>query len=148
MPRAEHDCAGTSGKLVLPDSEHVLPLDHIEELVLVRVHVEGSIERIYLFDDRERTRGGLRACFDQEDRAREGQALSSRRVEVIAMSARISDGANLARGDHARPAEGVERRLRQRAGISPESARPAARPSAEPPIDRDKEEPLATESQL
>ena len=88
MPGGEHYGAGTRGKLVLTDLEHVLPLDHVEEFVLIRVYVEGGIERIYLFDDRERTSGRLRARFDQEDRSRERQALSSRRVEVVAMGAR------------------------------------------------------------
>jgi hypothetical protein len=103
MPRGEHDCAGTRGKLVLTDAKHVLPLDHIEELVLIRVYMEGSIERIHLFDDRERAGGGLGARFDQEDGAGERQTLSSRRVEVVAMGALVFDGANLARGAHARP---------------------------------------------
>ena len=103
MPRGEHDCTGSRRKLVLTDSEHVLPLDHVEELILIRVHVEGSVERIYLLEDRERTGGGFRARFDQEDRSRERQALSSRRVEVIAVGALISDGANLAGTISGRP---------------------------------------------
>jgi len=101
MPRGEHDCPGTRGKLVLTDSEHVLPLDHVEQLVLIRVYMEGSIERIYLFDDRERTGRGLRTRFDEEDRSRERQALSSGRPDVVAKGALISDRANLARRNHA-----------------------------------------------
>jgi hypothetical protein len=108
-PRGEHDRAGTRGKLVFTDSEDVFSLDHVEELVLVGVYVEGSVERIYLFDDRERASGGLGARFDQDDRARERQALSSRCVEVVGMSAPIFDGANLARGDQTRPPGSMSR---------------------------------------
>jgi hypothetical protein len=104
LPRGEHDCAGSRGKLLLTDSEHVVPLDHVEELVLVRMNVERSVERVYLFDDREGTSGRLRARFDQEGRSRERQALSSRRIEVVTVRAVVSDGANLAGGDHVRPA--------------------------------------------
>ena len=100
MPRGEHDCTGTCGKVVLTDSEHVLSFDHVEELVLIRVYVEGSIERIFLFDDRERTSGGLRARFDKEDRSRKRQAFSGRGGEMEADGALLTDRANLACGDH------------------------------------------------
>ena len=43
MPRGEHDCTGTCGKFVLTDSEHVLSLDHVEQLVLIRMYVEGGM---------------------------------------------------------------------------------------------------------
>ena len=74
---------GTAGKLVVTDSEHVLSLDHVEELVLIRVYVKGSIERIHLFDDRERTSGGF-ALADEEVRSRKRQALSSHCGEMEA----------------------------------------------------------------
>ena len=112
MPRGEHDGAGTCGKFVLTDLKHMLSLDHVEKLVLIRVDVERSIERIYLFDDRERTGGGLRARFHEQNRARKRQAFSSRASEMEACGAMISDGANLACGDHL-VSEGVDRRLRQ-----------------------------------
>lgn len=38
-PRGEHNGAGASGKLLLADPKHVLALDHVEELVLIRVRV-------------------------------------------------------------------------------------------------------------
>ena len=102
MPRGEHDCTGTGGKLVLTDSEHVLSLDDVEELVLIRVYVERSIERIFLFDDRERTSGGLRTRFDKEYRSRKRQAFSSRGSEMEADAALLTDRANLACVDHPR----------------------------------------------
>ena len=45
---------------------------------VIRVYVEWSIERIFLFDDRERTSGGLRARFDKENPPAKRQAFSSR----------------------------------------------------------------------
>ena len=39
---------------MLTDLDHVVSLDHVEELVLVRVDVEQRVERINLLDDRER----------------------------------------------------------------------------------------------
>jgi len=80
----------------------VLSLDHVEELVLIRVYVEWSIERIFLFDDRERTSGGLRARFDKENRSSKRQAFSSCGSEVEADGALLTDRANLACGDHPR----------------------------------------------
>jgi hypothetical protein len=100
MPRGEHDCTGTSGKLDLTDSEHMLSLDHVEELVLIRVDVERSVERIFLFDDRECTSGGLGARFDKENRSRKRQTFASRGSEMKAYGALLSDRANLACGDH------------------------------------------------
>lgn len=44
--RREHHGAGTGPKFLLPDPEHVLSLDHVEELVLVRVDVQRGVERI------------------------------------------------------------------------------------------------------
>ena len=102
LPRGEHDCTGTCGKLVVTDLEHVLSLDHVEELVLIRVYVKGSIERIHLFDDRERTSGGLCARFDEEDRSRKRQAFSSHGGEMEAGGAITPDHPNLACGDHLR----------------------------------------------
>ena len=97
LPRGEHDCAGTSRKLLLADEEHVLALDHIEKLVLIRVDVKRRVERIYLLDDRECATGRLCARLDKEDRTCEGQALSGARVEVVAVCTSVSDSANLAR---------------------------------------------------
>ena len=94
----EHDCTGTCGKLVVTDSEHVLSLDHVEELVLIRVYVKGSIERIHLFDDRERTSGGFCARFDEEVRSRKRQTLSSHCGEMEAGGAITPDHPNLACG--------------------------------------------------
>ena len=41
MPRREHDCAGTCGKLVVTNPKQMLSLDDVEKLVLIRVYVEG-----------------------------------------------------------------------------------------------------------
>jgi hypothetical protein len=100
LPRGEHDCTGTCGKLDLTDSEYVLSLDDVEELVLIRVDVKRRIERIRLFDDRERTSGGLGARSYEEVCSRERQSFSSHGGEMEAGGAITHDRANLACGDH------------------------------------------------
>jgi hypothetical protein len=91
LPRCEHDRAGAGGKFLLPDREHMLSLDHVEELVLVRVDVQRRVERIDLLDDREGAGRALRARLDEEHRARERQALAGARVEAVSRSALIGD---------------------------------------------------------
>jgi len=39
VPRREHDRAGACPKVLVTDPKHVLSLDDVEELVLVRVHM-------------------------------------------------------------------------------------------------------------
>ncbi len=85
MSWCEHDCARPRRKFLVANKKHVLALDHIEELVLVRMDVSRSVERIYLLDDRECPPGCLRTGLDEEDCTREGQALASGRVEVVAV---------------------------------------------------------------
>ena len=96
MSRCEDDSARAGGKLLVTDSERMLALDHVEELVLVRVHMKRSVKRVYLFDDREPTRSRLGAGLDEKYRPCERQALSRARIEVVPACTLISDSANLA----------------------------------------------------
>jgi hypothetical protein len=105
---ATDDGAGASRKLLLTDLEDVLALDHVEELVLVRVHVQRRVERIDLLDDRECAGRRLAGRLDEELGTRERQALALAGVEVVAACVRSCDGANLARA--------AEKRHRRRPG--------------------------------
>jgi len=82
--RREHDTARAGGELPLPDLEHVLPLDDVEQLVLALVDVERGVERRDLLDDRERPARGVRGRLDEELGVAEPQALAAVRVELVA----------------------------------------------------------------
>jgi hypothetical protein len=75
-PRSEHEPAGTRPELPLADLEDVLALQHVEELVLVLVHVQRRVDRLVLLEQRERTGGGLGRGFEQDFDLAEGQALT------------------------------------------------------------------------
>ena len=74
----------------------MLSLDHVEELVLVRVDVQRRVEWVDLFDDREGTGRALRARLDEEHRSREGQTLAAARVDAVSRWILNGDAANVA----------------------------------------------------
>ncbi len=62
--------------LLVADPEDVLSLEHVEQLVLVAVHVRRGVQRIDLLDDPQRAAGGLRRRADHELGAAEPQPLA------------------------------------------------------------------------
>ena len=91
VPRREHHRARAGGKLLLPYREQMLPLDHVEELILIRVDVQRRVERIDLLNDREGTCRASGARLDEEHRARERQTLTGGHVEAVSRWALIGD---------------------------------------------------------
>jgi len=69
----------------------MLSLDHVEELILVRVYMQRRVERIDFLDNRERACRALGARLDEEHPARERQTLTSGRVEAVSGWALIGD---------------------------------------------------------
>jgi hypothetical protein len=73
----QKDCVpGTDGKLLLAASDDVLARQHVDEFVLLAVHVQGGVEhRLALLKDRDGTVGVIGARQDKDGRAAEGELL-------------------------------------------------------------------------
>ena len=76
--RREDPFAGLEVVLLLSHPDHVLPLDDVEVLVLVRVDVGGGIEeRRQLLDHREGTASHLSRCADGDGQPSEPEDFAS-----------------------------------------------------------------------
>src|SRR5215211_1403776 len=132
-PRREDDRTGAGRKFLLSDPEHMLSLDHVEELVLVRVDVEPRVERIDLLDDREGAAGAFRTRLDDEHRSRKRQALAGPRVEAVCPYVLKGDAATLASGPECihLAAARLRRHSDRRASTRPVDVRVTRRRSSE-----------------
>ncbi len=80
----EGETSGADAELFLADREHVLALEHVEELVLALVDVERRVrERGNLLEERERAAGALARRPDEDRELAEHEALAGVRLERV-----------------------------------------------------------------
>jgi len=82
-PRRKHDSAGAGPKFRFADLEDVLPLEHVEQLVLILVNVERRVDWFVLLKDRERSARGIGRSFHYDFDFAEPQAFSAFRANLV-----------------------------------------------------------------